>query len=39
MSRKNFLYNAWRSDDEEEVPEERPKSDLMIFSKKLEKLF
>src|SRR6185295_1710315 len=39
MSRKNFLYNAWRADDEEEVPEERPKSDLMIFSKKLEKLF
>ena len=34
MSRKNFLYNAWRADDEEEVPEERPKSDLMIFSKK-----
>lgn len=38
MSRKNFLYNAWRADDEEE-PEERPKSDLMIFGKKLEKLF
>jgi len=39
MSRNNFLYTNWRSDDEEEVPEERPKSDLMIFSKKLEKLF
>jgi len=39
MSRKNFLYNAWRADDEEEVPEERPKSDIMIFGKKLEKLF
>src|ERR1044072_2088610 len=39
MSRKNSLYNAWRADDEEEVPEERPKSDLMIFGKKLEKLF
>src|SRR5689334_24078726 len=38
MSRKNFLYNAWRADDEEE-PEERPKSDIMMFSKKLEKLF
>ena len=38
MSRKNFLYNDWRADDEEE-PEERPKSDIMIFSKKLEKLF
>lgn len=40
MSRKNFLYNSWRADDEEEeVPEERPKSDIMMFSKKLEKLF
>ena len=39
MSRSNLLYTNWRSDDEEEVPEERPKSDLMIFSKKLEKLF
>jgi len=38
MSPKKFLYNAWRADDEEE-PEERPKSDIMIFSKKLEKLF
>src|SRR5678815_2909264 len=38
MSRKNFLYNAWRADDEEE-PEKRPKSDIMIFGKKLEKLF
>ena len=38
MFRKNFIYNAWRADDEEE-PEERPKSDLMIFGKKLEKLF
>ena len=38
MSRKNFLYNDWRADEEEE-PEERPKSDIMIFSKKLEKLF
>ena len=40
MTRKNFLYNTWRADDEEEeVPEERPKSDIMMFSKKLEKLF
>jgi len=38
MSRSNFLY-GWRNDDEEEVPEERPKSDIMMFSKKLEKLF
>jgi ATP-dependent Clp protease protease subunit len=28
-----------RAEDEEEVPEERPKSDIMMFSKKLEKLF
>ena len=39
MSRKNYLYSNWRSDDEEDVPEERPKSDIMMFSKKLEKLF
>src|ERR1043166_935504 len=38
MSRNNFLY-GWRNDDEEEEPEERPKSDIMMFSKKLEKLF
>src|SRR5947207_2915466 len=38
MSRRNFLY-GWRNDDEEEVPEERPKSDIMMFSRKLEKLF
>jgi ATP-dependent Clp protease protease subunit len=36
---KHFLYNDWKADDEEEVPEERPKSDIMMFSKKLEKLF
>jgi len=40
MTRKNFFYDKWRADDEdEEVPEERPKSDIMMFSKKLEKLF
>lgn len=39
MSSRNYLYNGWLSDDEEEVPEERPKSDIMMFSKKLEKLF
>src|ERR1041385_6628516 len=39
MSRKNFLYGVPMADDEEEVPEERPKSDIMMFSKKLEKLF
>ncbi len=39
MSLRNSLYNSWRGDDEEEVPEERPKSDIMMFSRKLEKLF
>ncbi len=45
MNRKNFLYNdpiasGWRADDEEEEEkEEQPKSDLMMFSKKLEKYF
>src|SRR5215831_13386690 len=38
MTGKNYLYHSWRADDEEE-PEERPKSDIMMFSKKLEKLF
>ena len=39
MNRKQFLYNDWRADDEEEDKEEQPKSDLMMFSKKLEKYF
>ncbi len=40
MNRKSFLYNNWKSEDEEEEEkEEQPKSDLMIFSKKLEKYF
>src|ERR1700745_3757415 len=39
MSNRNFIYRNWRGDDEEDVPEERPKSDIMMFSKKLEKLF
>jgi ATP-dependent Clp protease protease subunit len=48
MNRRHFLYNEplpvdWRADDEEgeeeEEKEERPKSDLMMFSKKLEKYF
>ena len=44
MNRKKFLDNdllatGWRADDEEEEKEEQPKSDLMIFSKKLEKYF
>jgi ATP-dependent Clp protease, protease subunit len=42
MNRKSFFYSDWRADDEEEEEEEkeeRPKSDLMMFSKKLEKYF
>jgi ATP-dependent Clp protease protease subunit len=39
MSQKHYLFNDWRADDEEEEQEERPKSDIMMFSKKLEKLF
>jgi ATP-dependent Clp protease, protease subunit len=40
MNRNSFLYNDWRADDEEEEEkEETPKSDLMMFSKKLEKYF
>jgi ATP-dependent Clp protease, protease subunit len=39
MGHKQFLYNSWRSDEEEEEKEEQPKSDLMMFSKKLEKYF
>jgi ATP-dependent Clp protease protease subunit len=45
MNRKNFFYNVpnpfgRRADDEEEEEkEEQPKSDLMMFSKKLEKYF
>jgi ATP-dependent Clp protease protease subunit len=51
MKRKSFLYNEpipkyWRADDEGDDEEDddaekelRPKSDLMMFSKKLEKYF
>ncbi len=41
MNRNSFLYNDWRADDgeENEEKEEAPKSDLMMFSKKLEKYF
>lgn len=34
-----YLMNPYRMDDEEEEKEEQPKSDLMMFSKKLEKYF
>ena len=30
MNRKQFLYSDWRSDDDEEEKEERPKSDSEI---------
>ncbi len=41
MNRNHFLYSDWRAEEEpdEEEKEERPKSDLMMFSKKLEKYF
>jgi ATP-dependent Clp protease, protease subunit len=38
MKRNNYLYNNWRADDEEEK-EEQPKSDLGMFSKRLERYF
>jgi ATP-dependent Clp protease protease subunit len=38
MNPKQFLYNDWRADDEEEK-DEQPKSDLMMFSKRIEKYF
>lgn len=41
MNRNKYLNKSWRADDEpeEEEKEEQPKSDLMMFSKKLEKYF
>ena len=39
MNRKQFLYNDWKADDEEEKEEESPKSDIGMFSKRLEKYF
>src|SRR5688572_30570713 len=41
MNRNPYLNKSWRADDdeEEEEKEEHPKSDLMMFSKKLEKYF
>ena len=38
MNRRQFLHNDWKADDEDEK-EEQPKSDLGMFSKKLEKYF
>jgi ATP-dependent Clp protease, protease subunit len=41
MNSNQYLNKLWRSDDEpeEDEKEEQPKSDLMMFSKKLEKYF
>jgi len=39
MIPRQYLYNDWRADDEDDEKEEQPKSDLMMFSKKLEKYF
>jgi len=39
MISRQFLYNEWRAEDEEEEKEEQPKSDLMVYSKKIEKYF
>ena len=36
---KEYMNKSWRMEDEEEEKEEQPKSDLMMFSKKLEKYF
>jgi ATP-dependent Clp protease protease subunit len=37
MSQHNFIHSDWRNEEEEK--EEQPKSDIMMFSKKLEKYF
>jgi ATP-dependent Clp protease, protease subunit len=41
MNRNQYLNKSWRAEDEPEEDEkdEQPKSDLMMFSKKLEKYF
>ena len=41
MNRKQFLYNDWKADgdNDDEKEEEQPKSDIGMFSKKLEKYF
>ena len=39
MIPRQYLYSDWRADDEDDEKEEQPKSDLMMFSKKLEKYF
>lgn len=39
MNRNQFLYNNHRADDDDDEKEEHPKSDLKMFSKRLEKYF
>ncbi len=39
MNRKNFLYNDWKMDDEEEREREDKRDDLVMLNKKLEKYF
>ena len=39
MNRKNFLYNDWKMDDEEEKEREDKRDDLVMLNKKLEKYF
>ncbi len=39
MKQNQYLFGNWRMDDEDDEKEEQPKSDLMMFSKKLEKYF
>lgn len=41
MNRNEYLNKGWRADEDpdEDEKEEQPKSDLMMFSKKLEKYF
>ena len=39
MNRNQFLYNNWKAEDDDEKEEEQPKSDMGMFSKKLERYF
>ena len=39
MSPKHFLYNGWINEEPAEEKEERPDSDLRMFTKRLEKYF
>lgn len=39
MNRKQFLYNDWRQDDDDEPEREDKRDDLKMLNKKLEKFF